>query len=137
MKKAVLGLLVVCALFLFSGFVMENKEHDAKLVGIWKGFEKDKQFEGVEKHWILERFENGKYVIMFTTKQDCDVETFSENGEWWTKDGQFYETSTGTKDIDIYNYEVVDKIVVNFKSIELNGKKRSDYNFTDYKVNLD
>ena len=32
-------------------------------------FEVEKQYEGVEKHWIVQRFANGTYVIMFTTKQ--------------------------------------------------------------------
>jgi hypothetical protein len=136
MKKVFLGVLVVFLGLLFSSFLIEDKEHDKQLVGIWKGSEKDKQYEGVEKHWILERFENGKYVIMFTTKQDCQVQTFTEKGEWWTKDGKFYETSQGIEDIDVYDYEVVNK-VVSYKSIELNGEKRTDYNFKDYKVDLD
>jgi hypothetical protein len=137
MKKVLLIFLVVCSVFLFSGFLIGDKEHDKQLVGVWKGFEKDKQIEGVEKHWILQRYENGKYVIMFTIKQDCEVETFQESGSWWTKDGKFYETNGENKDIDVYQYEVKDKIVVDFKSIELNGEKRTDYHFSDYKIDLD
>lgn len=139
MKKIYLGILVVTTIVLFSSFLANSKEHDKQLVGIWKGFEKDKQIEGVEKHWILQRFENGKYVIMFTTKENCEVETFFEKGVWWTKDGKFYEKneSYDESDIDVYHYEVVDKIVVNYKSIELNGEKKDDYNFTDYKIDLE
>ena len=138
MKNFFIGLLLVVSVFLFSGFLADNKEHDAKLVGIWKGFEKDRQVEGVEKHWILQRFDSGKYVIIFTTKQDCEVETFSEKGEWWTNDGKFYEKSNESKNpADVYSYEVSNKTAVNFKSIELNGVKRSDYNFTDHKVEFD
>jgi hypothetical protein len=135
MKKVFLGILLVFSMLLFSGFLAVNDEHDAKLVGIWKGSEKDMEREGVEKHWILQRYETGKYVIMFTFKDGCDVETLSEKGEWWTKDGKFYEKS-GSYNTDIYSYEVVNGNVV-YKSIELNGEKRTDYNFTDYKINLD
>lgn len=136
MKKTISGLLIITLTFVFSSFLIENKEHDKQLFGVWKGFEKDREQEGLEKHWILQRFDNGKYVIMFTTKQDCDIETFSEKGEWWTQDGKFYEKSEESKTADTYSYEVRDK-TVNFKSVELNGKARNDYNFTDYKVDLD
>jgi hypothetical protein len=135
MKKVYLGILMVLPILLFSGFIVGDNEHDVKLVGVWKGSEKNMEQEGIEKHWILQRYENGKYVIMFTYKDGCDVETLSEKGEWWTKEGKFYEKN-GSHNTDIYSYEVVNDNVV-YKSIELNGEKRTDYNFTDYKINLD
>ncbi|WP_445454390.1 hypothetical protein [Flavobacterium sp. 25HG05S-40] len=137
MKKVFLGFLLIFSVFVFSSFLFTNKGHDKQLVGIWKGFEKDRETDGVEKHWILQRYENGKYVIMFTTKQGCDIETLFEKGEWWTKDGKFYEKNEVNNIADVYNYEVKEKIVVDYKSIELNGESNSTYFFTDYKIDLD
>lgn len=137
MKKAAAAFLAVFSMFLFSGFLPVNDEHDQQLVGIWKGSEKNREHDNTEKHWVLQRFENGKYIIMFSVKQDCDVETLTEKGQWWTKDGKYYERSSSSKFVDLYNYEVKDKKVVNFKSIELNGERDSGYNFSDFKVDLD
>jgi hypothetical protein len=127
--------LVVFSILIFS-FSNYKKEQDDKLIGIWKGFEKDGQIEGVEKHWIQQRFADGTYVIMFTAKEDCEVETFTEKGKWWTEDGKFYESSENTKDIDVYNYEVKNDEVVEFKSIRLSGENNETYIFSDYKLDL-
>ena len=74
---------------------------------------------------------------MFTSKQDCEITTFTEKGKWWTKDGEFFEQSTSSKDIDIYKYTVDNPMVVNFKSVVLLGKKDDTYVFSDYKMDLD
>lgn len=127
--------LIVFSISIFS-FTIDKKEQDDKLIGIWKGFEKDGQIEGVEKHWIQQRFADGTYVIMFTAKEDCEVETFTEKGKWWTEEGKFYESSENAKDIDVYNYEVKNDEVVEFKSIRLSGKNNDTYIFSDYKLDL-
>lgn len=137
MKKVFLGFLMVVTLFVSSGFKPGSKEHDKKMVGVWKGFEANKEEEGVEKHWILHRYENGKYIIMFTTKENCEIETLFEKGEWWTKDGKFYEKNEVNNIADIYEYKIKDGIVIDYKSVELNGQKKTDYVFTDYKIDLD
>lgn len=129
------AVLAVFAIIILS-FTINKKENDAKLVGIWKGFEKDAQIEGVEKHWIQQRFADGTYVIMFTAKQDCEVETMTEKGKWWTENGKFYEAASSTKDIDVYNYNVNGAESVGFKSIKLSGKDNTTYIFTDYKLDL-
>lgn len=136
MKKATFFKLTIVFLIslLSVSFINLGKQHDAKLVGIWKGFEKDKQIEGVEKHWILQKFKNGTYVIMFTTKQDCEIETFTENGEWWTQDGIYYEKAKESKTTDSYKYSIENPQVVSYKSIELQGEKNDTYTFTDYKL---
>lgn len=121
---------------LFFSFSSNSKSNDSKLVGIWKGFEKDKQIEGIEKHWIQQRFKNGTYVIMFTTKEDCEVETFTEKGKWWTENGKFYENSGENSETDIYYYNVKNDEEVEFKSIKLTGKDNDTYVFSDYKLNL-
>src|SRR5687768_17098876 len=91
------------------------KENDKKLVGIWKGFEVNKQIEGIEKHWIVQRFSNGTYTIMFTTKENCEIETFTEKGKWWTKGNVFYEKSE-SGDEESYNYTIKDGLLIHFKS---------------------
>lgn len=127
--------ILLLSIFIFS-FSVVKKQQDSRLIGIWKGFEKDKQVEGVEKHWIQQRFQNGTYVIMFTTKENCEVETFTESGKWWTEDGKFYEVSEGTEDIDVYNYDVKNEEVVDFKSIRLSGEDNDTYVFSDFKLDL-
>jgi hypothetical protein len=127
--------LIVIVISIFS-FSIDKKENDAKLVGIWKGFEKDAQIEGIEKHWIQQRFADGTYVIMFTTKEDCEVQTFTEKGKWWTEDGKFYEAASSTKDIDVYSYKVNGEESVEFKSIKLVGKNNDTYIFSDYRLDL-
>lgn len=138
--KKVSSLFKASILVLFSvlivSFSIDKKQQDPKLVGIWKGFEKDGQIEGIEKHWIQQRFEDGSYVIMFTTKENCEVETFTEKGKWWTEAGKFYEAAATTKDVDIYNYEVKGEESVEFKSIKLSGKNNDTYIFSDYRLDL-
>ena len=129
-----LGLLVLT--MLIFGFSTAKKEQDSKLIGVWKGFEVEKQIEGVEKHWIQQRFENGTYVIMFTTKEDCQIETFTEKGKWWTEKGKFYELSSTAKDPEVYSYEMKNDEVVEFKSIKLSGEKKDTYTFSDYKISF-
>lgn len=131
--KIITLIVIVVSIFSFS---IDKKDNDAKLVGIWKGFEKDAQIEGVEKHWIQQRFADGTYVIMFTAKEDCEVQTFTEKGKWWTEDGKFYEVASSTKDIDVYNYKVNGEESVEFKSIKLIGKNNDTYIFSDYKLDL-
>ncbi|WP_337967325.1 hypothetical protein [uncultured Flavobacterium sp.] len=127
--------LIVIVISIFS-FSIDKKDNDAKLVGIWKGFEKDAQIEGVEKHWIQQRFADGTYVIMFTAKEDCEIQTLTEKGKWWTEDGKFYEAASSTKDIDVYSYKVNGEESVEFKSIKLTGKDNNTYIFSDYKLDL-
>ena len=121
---------------LFFSFSTETKEQDSKLIGVWKGFEVEKQIDGVEKHWIQQRFENGTYVIMFTTKEDCQIETFTEKGKWWTEKGKFYELSSNSKDPEVYNYKIKNDEVVEFKSIKLSEEKNEAYTFSDYKISF-
>lgn len=120
-------LILFFGIILFTSFSSENN-NDKKLVGIWKGFEVEKQYEGVEKHWIVQRFANGTYVIMFTTKQNCEIQTFTEKGKWWTKGNLFYEKHENGDVPEIYSYEVKDDLVVHFKNQENN------YEFDDYKI---
>ncbi len=127
--------LLLLSILIFS-FSTKKKGQDPKLVGVWKGFEVEKQIEGVEKHWIQQRFEDGTYVIMFTTKQDCEIETFTEKGKWWTEEGKFYELSGDVKEPEVYTYDVKNDEVVDFKNIKPSGSMKEDYIFTDYKISF-
>lgn len=121
----IIGLLLIISSFKLN---TTNTTIDKNLVGIWKGFEIEKEIEGVEKHWIVQRFANGKYVIMFTAKQNCDIQTITEKGKWWTKGDKFYEQQDGNENVESYKYSIKDKIVVHFKSLT------SDYEFDDFKI---
>ena len=120
-------LILFLGIILFTSFNSKNS-NDKKLVGIWKGFGVEKQFEGVEKHWIVQRFANGTYVIMFTTKQNCEIQTFTEKGKWWTKGNLFYEKHESGDAPEVYSYEVKEDLVVHFKN------QVNEYEFDDYRI---
>lgn len=118
-----------CIIFVLTSFQTDNSlENDKKLVGIWKGFEVEKQIEGIEKHWIVQRFSNGTYTIMFTTKENCEIQTFTEKGKWWTKGNLFYEKQEDSNNPEVYEYSIKDDLVVHFKS------KSTTYEFDDYRL---
>ncbi len=125
--KTFKNLILFLGIILFTSFKPENN-NDKKLVGIWKGFEVEKQLEGVEKHWIVQRFANGTYVIMFTMKENCEIQTFTEKGKWWTKGNLFFEKHENGDNPEVYSYEVKDNLVVHFKNQENN------YEFDDYRI---
>lgn len=118
---------IIIMVIMTSFSKIASKESDKKLVGIWKGFEIEKQMEGVEKHWIVQRFENGTYVIMFTAKENCEIQTFTEKGKWWTKGDIFYEQNENNP-VESYQYNVKENLVTHFKSTT------TDYEFDDYRL---
>lgn len=124
-KLILLAILLVAGMTSFTK--LSTKDNDKKLVGIWKGFEIEKQIEGIEKHWIVQRFSNGTYVIMFTTKENCEVQTFTEKGKWWTKGNVFYEQNEDNP-VESYQYSIKEDLVVHFKSTT------TDYEFDDYRL---
>lgn len=118
----------------------QQKAHDPKMVGSWRGQEKDQQFKGVEKYWIQHRFEDGTYVILFTTidrRFDGEVETFSEKGKWWTENGKFYEQHSGGQ-VESYTYKFIDDTHVSFKTLDNKSDfQNPDYQFIDEKIEED
>ena len=125
-RLVLLAIILITSMSSFSKISL--KENDKKLVGIWKGAEIDKQIDGVEKHWIVQRFSNGTYVIMFTTKENCEITTFTEKGKWWTKDNSFFEKSEDSESVESYTYEIKEGLVIHFKSTT------NEYEFDDYKL---
>ena len=117
---------------------LHGKTYDPKLVGCWKGSEVNQQIDGVGKYWVACRFENGTSTLLFIAiEENGNVIQETENGKWWIENGKFYELHNYDKVVDIYNYEVVDENTVNFKSIELMGKKNDTYSFSDHKIKED
>lgn len=118
-----------------SAYELSEKEFDKQLIGTWKGFEKDQQIDGVEKHWIMERSKDGTFLLMFTKIENCEVETSTEKGKWWTEKGKFYEWHEESNKTDVYTYQVTDGLMFKFKSQTLLGEQTQSYEFTDYKMN--
>jgi hypothetical protein len=113
-------------------------ELDWRMVGSWKGEEKDQQEKGLEKHWIQHRFEDGTYIILFTMVQHGKVSTSAEKGKWWIENGQFYEQHGASETIDVYNYKFLDDLHVKFNMVS-GGEDfdNPDYQFIDIKIEED
>lgn len=131
--KTKLSLLILTS-FLFLSFISIKTSDDDKLknklIGTWSGSEEDNQIRGVTKYWIQIRNKNGTFIIMFTSIEDCEVESHIEKGKWWVKDGLFYETSEGDKKPDVYAVEMLDDINVKFKAKELSTEfDNQEYEF--------
>ena len=86
MKK----ILLIASVILFSfGFTIQSKT-DTRLIGTWKGSEKNNQISGVQKTWIMTRKGNGTYKIEFSMKdEEGKSKTTTEKGKWWTSGNQF------------------------------------------------
>lgn len=116
---------------------IQNKYIDPKLVGCWKGSEVGQQKKSVSKYWISCRFENGTSTVLFITiNKNGEVIQETENGKWWVENGKYYEFHTVSGMTDIYEYETIENSV-NFRAIELMGKKNPDYSFFDFKIEED
>lgn len=133
--KTKLSILILTSFLLFSFTPKKTNDDDKlknKLTGTWSGFEEDNQIRGVTKYWIQIRNKNGTFVIMFTSIEDCEVESHVEKGKWWVKDGLFYETTGGNNETDVYAVEMLDDNNVKFKakaiSLEFDNK---EYEFTE------
>ncbi len=141
MKKL---LSVVLTFLLFSCVSLEKveiskskskKEIDLKLCGSWSGSEIGHQYKDTERHWIQHRFDNGTFVIIFINIKDSKVTKSSEKGEWWVKDGTFFEQHPKTGKIDTYEYKFLAENMVLFSAKSLStNTNNSDYKFIDTRV---
>lgn len=104
--------IVLTALILGFGTLYAQKatpqanKIDKKLVGLWKGSEKDQQIAGMEKLWVMDRKEDGTFTLIFTTVQDCEVNQQIEKGQWWIENGEFHELHFYSGNTDVYTYEI-------------------------------
>lgn len=133
--KTKLSLLILVSFLLFSFASTKTSDDDKlknKLTGTWSGSEEDNQIRGVTKYWIQIRNKNGTFVIMFTSIEDCEVESHVEKGKWWVKDGLFYETTGGKNEQDVYAVEMLDHNNVKYKAKKLSIEfANEDYEFTE------
>jgi hypothetical protein len=131
MKKLVVLLFILISQISLS----QEKSLDKKLFGSWSGTEKDNQRVGLTKNWIMHRFENGDFILLFTTVEDDEVTNFSESGKCWTEGNVFYEYHSNSKQTDVYNYQVLDDKHVKFKMKSSGiGQANEEYEFIDTKL---
>lgn len=131
MKK----LFLLSLLCLGTVALAQKKEYDPKMMGCYKGSEVNQQVDGISKYWVSCRLDKGKSVLLFVAiDQNGRVRQTTENGNWWTSNGKYYELHKYDNVTDVYNYEVLANGDVRFKSIELMGQQDDTYEFTDYKI---
>jgi hypothetical protein len=137
MKKIIITLTLVLTInFCMGQQVPNGKEaHDPALLGSWSGSEKSMQKIGMVKHWIQNRFEDGTFVLIYTTIEDDLVKNFSEKGKWWTENGKFYELHFRDDKTNIYSYELIDEGHVKFEGIKLGSDfEKIEYESTESKI---
>jgi len=136
MKKILLSSLILAYGGVYAQKVKPQAHKiDEKLVGLWKGSEKDQQIEGVEKLWIMERNQDGTFMLLFTTVQDCEVNQHVEKGQWWIENGEFHELHYTSGQTDTYTYEVLDPSHIKFKSKQQSMEMATDdYTFIDTRI---
>ena len=136
MKKFILSALILAYSGVYAQKVKPQAHKiDKNLVGLWKGSEKDQQIEGVEKLWIMERKQDGTFMLLFTTVQDCQVDQHVEKGQWWIENGEFHELHYTSGQTDTYTYEVLDPSHIKFKSKQQSIEMATDdYTFIDTRI---
>lgn len=135
MKKITMILLFVFAIS--STFAQDSaKKTDPKLFGTWSGSEVDGQIKGMTKNWIMHRFEDGTFVLLFTTVKGSKITNFAEKGRWWIdEDGLFNEFHNISELTDIYIYQIIDNNNVKFKAKKVSIEMAADsYEFIDKRV---
>lgn len=136
MKKIILSVLI---LGFGTIYAQKNKPQankiDKKLVGIWKGGEKDQQIEGVEKLWVMDRKQDGTFTLIFTTVQNYEINQHVEKGQWWIENGEFHELHFDSGNTDVYTYQLLDNSHVEYKAKSLSMEMADkEYTFIDTKI---
>lgn len=132
--------LILSVILLFSLSVTAQKKSarpiDPKLTGTWEGSEKDQQVLGMQKHWVMHRFADGTFVLLFmSVTEDGEVDKFTEKGEWWIEGGKFHELHYNSGQTDIYNYEVLDADHIKFRAHKLSiPQEVENYEFIDSRL---
>lgn len=116
----------ICFLLLSTFFIFscattrkEDNKLKSKMLGTWSGSEEDNQQHGLTKYWIKTHNKNSTFIILFTSIENCEVESHVEKGKWKVKDGLFYETFDSDGKTDVYSVEMLDDNNVKFKAKEL------------------
>ncbi|AZA72998.1 hypothetical protein [Chryseobacterium indoltheticum] len=136
MKKIILSTLILVFGTIYAQKTKpQSNKIDKKLVGLWKGSEKDQQIDGMEKLWVMDRKEDGTFTLIFTTVQNCEINQHIEKGQWWVENGEFHELHFNSGNTDVYTYEVPDKSHIKFKSKNMSMDMiNNEYSFVDTKI---
>lgn len=136
MKKIILSTLILVFGTIYAQKTKpQSNKIDKKLVGLWKGSEKDQQIDGMEKLWVMDRKEDGTFTLIFTTVQNCEINQHIEKGQWWVENGEFHELHFNSGNTDVYTYEVPDKSHIKFKSQNMSMDMiNNEYSFVDTKI---
>ena len=123
-------------LFILSNNFAQSKDAniDPKFVGSWTGSEKDQQQLGLEKHWIMHRFNDGMFILLYTTVRDGEVSSHAEKGKWWIENNEFHELHFVSGMTDIYTYTFLDDNNIMFKSKVVIESTQESYEFLDTKL---
>ncbi len=139
MKKTIL-LLSFLMFNYITGYAQKTDENsakktDPKLTGSWEGSEKDNQIKGMEKHWIMHRFDDGTFVLLFVAINNGKVSKFTEKGTWRVEGDTFYEYHNVSKKTDVYKYKVIDDNHIKFKAQSLGVEHdNQEYEFIDTRL---
>ena len=135
MKKVLISFLLGLSFLAFSqGKNIAKNKIDPKLVGTWKGSETDQQVEGMTKYWVLSRFADGTFSMMFTTSQNCEINNHVETGQWWVQDNEYHELHFVSGSTDVYTYSFPTANTVKYKVVDSKIVGET-YEFIDTKVN--
>jgi len=133
--KTKLFFLILTSFLLLSSTPKKTSDDDklkTKLTGTWSGSEEDNQQHGLTKYWIKTHNKNGTFIILFTSIENCEVESHIEKGKWKVKDGLLYETFDSDGKTDVYIVEILDDNNVKFKAKELSLEfDNKEYEFTE------
>jgi len=112
-----------------------GKQIDKRLTGTWEGSEKDTQMEGMTKKWTMIRNDDGTFQLDFEITTDGETDKTTETGTWWIENAKFHEYHDYSGMTDVYEYEILNKKSVKFKSQSLAMEMNTDsYEFIDHKV---
>jgi hypothetical protein len=113
----------------------DGKIIDLQLVGNWEGSEEDNQVKGMTKQWTMVRTEDGRFVLDFRATMEGETQQFIEAGNWWVKDGKFYEYHENSGKTDTYEYTLLNEDQVKFKAIALGVAHENEaYEFIDTRI---
>ncbi len=111
-----------------------GKEIDKKLIGIWKGCEEGQQFQNTTKCWKMERKADGTFILELNANFEGGEVTSLEPGSWWIENGKFHEFHENSQQTDTYDYTVLNKNEILFKSIKMSvAMAEESYEFVDYR----
>ena len=110
-----------------------GEDVDTRLAGEWAGSEKDQQDKGMSKEWVMQRNQDGTFVLHFTVIQNGgESRTHDEAGNWWILDGKYYEFHEDSGETDVYTYKVLNKDKIKFSSIHMSMDMNNEgYEFID------